>query len=169
MKAAILVAVVSVLTLAGCSSSSHGATAGHSSAATAVASSPSTFSVSGEVTLYGSISTGVDAMTSGAPCMGITNPSMPSEDYEDVVEGAPITVTDGSGATVGVGQLGAGTMSTVNPPDARVCSFSYSVDGITAGRGFYRMTVGDHSTQTYPEAEFKSLPSLALRSALYSG
>jgi hypothetical protein len=157
------------LLLAACSSGGKTASSSsNSSSPVASSSAADTFDLSGTVTLYGAISTGIDSMNPGAACMGILNNDAVDENYEDVTAGASVEVSDGSGATVGVGQLGNGVLGTVNPPDARTCAFPYSVSGVTGGRGFYRLTVGTHSTKTMPETEFRGIGDIDLKSSGYT-
>lgn len=168
--AAVVGAAAISAALSGCSSSGHPTTKASTTTTQTQPSStaPTTFDLAGTLTLYGSISTGVDAMSQGAPCIGILNPSFPDEDFEDIAPGTQVTVVDGTGATVGLGELTGGSMTTVNPPNARVCEFHYSISGIQAGKGFYSMRIGSHATQQQTESTFRDVGDLSLKSALYS-
>lgn len=160
---------VAVLSTA-CSSSTSGAPPSSSTASSPAASSssPTTFDLIGTLTLYGPISTGTDAMTVGATCIGIENPSLPSENFEDIGAGTQITIKDGTGATVGLGTLSTSELQIVNPLESRACSFQMSVTGIEAGKGFYSMLIGNHGTQQTAEADFIGDTELSLKSELYS-
>jgi hypothetical protein len=139
------------LILAGCSSSS-GGKSGQPSSPRASSSAPATFDLAATLTIKGPYSTGVDAMTAGAPCIGINNQGT---DYEDIAAGSPVAVTDGAGATVGVGTLPAGKMTVVDLA-TRECVFDVRVAGIPAGRGIYGLTIGNHSTRQMKEADFRA-------------
>lgn len=65
--------------------------------------------------------------------------------YDDIREGASVTVTDSTGKTVGVGSLGTG----VYDPDSYSCRFLWSVDNV--GRSdFYRVEVSHRGSVTFP-------------------
>lgn len=155
-------AVLALVLLTGCSSS--GAKGGQpATSPPATSRAPATpaggaFDLAATLTIRGPYSTGVDAMTVGAPCIGISNEGV---SYEDIGAGSPLVVTDGAGATVGVGKLAAGTLAVVELV-SRECVFDVSVAGIAGGRGFYSLTIGNHITEQMTEADFRAGPSFTL-------
>lgn len=157
------VALVVAVATAGCSSSGdHKASAPPpTSSASAPAATPaaaSTFDMAATLTIRGPYSTGVDAMTAGAPCLGISNSGV---DYEDIAAGSPLVVLDNAGATAGVGTLPAGEMTTVDLA-TRECVFRVAVAGVVGGKGFYSLRVGEHTTEPMTEADFRAGPTFTL-------
>jgi hypothetical protein len=86
--------------------------------------------------------------------------------YEDVTAGAQVTVTDGAGAVIGLGQLLAPTFTPDSgiPPNPEigsqwgVCGWPFVVTNVPAGRGFYGIEVAHRGAVRYPEADLTSRP-----------
>lgn len=57
--------------------------------------------------------------------------------YDDIEQGAQVVVSDQAGETLGVGNLGAGTLRSAR------CVFGFDIDGVPAGRRFYAVHVGN--------------------------
>lgn len=169
MRLVALVPLIAVL--AACSSGNHPQPAKSTASTTTSPSATTpaaTFDLIGTVRLDGPISGGVDTDTVGASCEGTSNPLVPLEDYEDLVDGAQVTVRDGAGAIVGVGTISHPVIEVADPPDSRVCLFALSVTGIQAGKGFYHMIIGAEGTKVYSEADFRALTEIAIDSISYS-
>jgi hypothetical protein len=87
---------------------------------------------------------------SGIPCAG-------SGGYDDIDEGAQVTVTDQAGTVLAVSRLISGV--TVKDPEYEhltTCMFSWSVLGVPAGRGPYGIEVAHRGVLHYDEARLRA-------------
>lgn len=144
----ILAITTGALLLAGCSSA-----APPPATAPATTTTAPTITVVGQFTLYGPNST---QMTSGSPCFGFIR------GYDNLKQGAPVTVTDAAGVTVGLGQLSEGQFKTVGSAP-RQCDFTFSVPNVPAGKKFYTLSIAGHTKQ-YTEAEIRQPRDLSIGS-----
>jgi hypothetical protein len=141
------VVCVAVTAVAGCSGSSGGSpTAVLSSSRSA----PVLVTVTGSVVLARA-----EIITENGPgttCWAYGNaPTVVAHTtaFDDVKEGAQVVVTDASGATVGVGALGAGVASGTSPADY-VCRFAFTVAGVPSGPKFYGVKIGNQPAKQVP-------------------
>lgn len=102
------------------------------------ATGPSTYRVTGSM----SLARGYDGMTT--PCGGTGG-------YKDIRAGAQVSVSDAEGATVAIGRLEAGTVTS-----GRGCVLPFTVDKVPAGKGFYGIEVSHRGVLRYDEAEFST-------------
>lgn len=121
-------------------------------AATASAA-PTTRTVTG--TLLLDDANGFD-WTSATGCFGVGG-------YEDVRAEAPVTITDGAGATVGLAKLKQGILETApGASAAHACKFTFTVTDVPTGKGFYGVEVARRGTVQYPEQKMFGALSLTL-------
>lgn len=92
---------------------------------------PETFTVSGVFTLTDSRSVDFDYDTM-SDCFGI-------DGYDDIAEGAQVTVRDADGSRVGSGALGEGRLDTFS--DTAACSFRFMVYDVPVSEGIYTVEV----------------------------
>lgn len=81
--------------------------------------------------------------TLNSDCTG----SEASGGYKDLAEGAEVTVTDPTGAAVGLGHLGAGKQA-----HAGECDWPFTVTA-PAGKGIYGVTVAHRNGAKFSEAD----------------
>lgn len=106
--------------------------------AAAALAGPDTFKVAGTVTLKDP-----DGYMSSTNCRG-------KGGYDDIAEGASVTITDAAGATVAIGRLGLGDRQNTG------CVFGFSVTDVPTGRHFYGIEVSHRGVVKFSEAELKS-------------
>lgn len=104
---------------------------------------PKSFRVTGTLTLQDS-----DGYTGTSTCAG-------KRGYDDIGQGAQVTVSDAAGATVAIGRLGPGEKQSFG------CVFNFSVPDVPAGKSFYGIEVSHRGVLKYTEAEI-STANLAL-------
>jgi hypothetical protein len=93
------------------------------------------FTLSGEIVLSG------DSFGASKNCWG-------TGALSDITDGATITVTDGGGATIALGQLTAGDLSS-----GGTCVFNFSVADVPSGKGFYGVEIAHRGIVRFPEAQ----------------
>lgn len=73
--------------------------------------------------------------------------------YRDIRSGAQVTVTDGTGAVLALGQLTMGVVSS-HPviSGGKVCAFSFTVDSVPTGKGIYGIEVSHRGVVRFEEA-----------------
>jgi hypothetical protein len=69
--------------------------------------------------------------------------------YADIRAGAQVVISDSAGATIAVGSLDAGTVTS-----GRGCVLPFSVPGVPSGKGFYGIEVSHRGVLKYNESEF---------------
>lgn len=86
----------------------------------------------------------VNTATAGGSC------TAPAGD-SDIAAGTQVLITNASGKTVGLGELGAGAYPTglVLP----VCDFPFTVTGIPGGQGPYSIAIGDHGKVAFDQKD----------------
>lgn len=100
-------------------------------------STPKTFTLRGTMTLTGdNIPTG----DTSEDCTGYSG-------FDDISEGASVTVYDSTGKVVASGALGAGK------PKSAACVFSVSVPGVPEGSKFYQVEVSHRGKLTVSSAD----------------
>jgi len=104
------------------------------------ASSPSSFTLTGTMTLTG------DNTPSGATSEDCTGYS----GYDDIGAGASVTVYDSSSKVVATGALGVGK------PKSAACVFPVKVAGVPGGSKFYQVEVSHRGKVTVSAAEAKA-------------
>ncbi|MFF5201757.1 hypothetical protein ACFY3B_19360 [Micromonospora parva] len=83
--------------------------------------------------------------------------------YNDVSPGAQVIVTDSTGATVGLGKLSTGILETApGATAADGCKFSFIVQDVPTGKGFYGVEVAHRGSVQYPEQQLFGALSLTL-------
>lgn len=100
----------------------------------------------GDITIRGTVqlSRGDFTWSSGAGCWGTGG-------YKDIREGASVTVTDATGATIAMGQLDQAEPDMDTPSTARACVLHFTVEDVPAGKGFYSVRVTHRDGPQYPE------------------
>jgi hypothetical protein len=76
--------------------------------------------------------------------------------YRDLVEGAPVTITDPAGAVLGSSRLGPLTLDGLG--GAGACNLKFTVPGIPTGKGTYGIEVARRGVTRYDEAKLRSGP-----------
>ncbi|MFI9558911.1 hypothetical protein [Nonomuraea endophytica] len=133
---------VLLLALAGCGTDS------------AAPASPSTFTVTGTVTVPGgSTARGLD----GETCVM-------DGGYSDIAEGAQVVITNAAGTTIALGRLGEGILDTPGPdePYGSHCEFSFKVEKVPAGAAFYGIEVAHRGRLQYTAESIKQPLRLTL-------
>lgn len=128
------------LSISGCTS----AAVGPETAPTGVASAPTptTADVVSKTTLSGTISTPrhPESPLSTKNCLSDAG-------FDDVHEGAQITLRNPSDEIIALAELESGTMTSTG------CSFKFDVKAVPPGHGFYTVDVGNSFRGTYTVAE----------------
>jgi hypothetical protein len=107
-------------------------------AAHAVKASPDTFTLTGDFQLTdGATSDGLGG------CEGTGG-------YDDISEGASITVYDAAGAVIATGALGSSSY------DAPTCTFDVSINNVPGGQHFYKVEVSHRGTVQLSADEAKN-------------
>jgi hypothetical protein len=115
--------------------------------ALATAAGPATLTVSGTFVLTDdNLFLGTDG------CAG-------QDGYSDISTGAAVTVTDGTGAIVGLGRLDSAQLTSTDD-----CTFSFSVADVPAGKNFYGVEVTHRGAVKYAEADLAEPLALTLGS-----
>lgn len=112
---------------------------------------PDTLSAAGTIRVR---ATPPDERVEGGPCIAAPG-------YDDIAEGADVTVTDDRGATVGTSQLRSGTLKFIDNGNVW-CSFTFIVRGIPAGKKFYALTAGQRDPEQLTEADLHSSINLQI-------
>jgi len=76
--------------------------------------------------------------------------------YQDLVDGAQVAVLDASGAVIGVGALVSTGLELIDGGDAlneAYCGFTFRVEDVPKGSGFYGLEIASRDALRYPEAE----------------
>jgi hypothetical protein len=99
----------------------------------------------GSSTLHGSVTlTTSDGLSrSGSACSGTGG-------YEDLTGGAPVTITNESGAIIATGSLDAGVSDATYP--TVVCHFAYTISNVPAAK-FYTVEVSHRGGLTYSQEQ----------------
>ncbi|WP_215789706.1 hypothetical protein [Paractinoplanes bogorensis] len=108
---------------------------------------PKTLTVSGTMALHDD-----DLLSYDGGCAG-------NGGYDDISDGASVTVTDAGGEIVGLGSLTGSTMVS-----GTECDFSFTVTGVPAGKGFYGVEVSHRGSVKYAEADLASPVGVTLGS-----
>ncbi len=103
-----------------------------------------TFTITGKVLLTAS-----GATFNGVMCRG-------KGGYEDMRDGAQVTVTDAAGATIALGKLGGGLSGGSS------CDFPFEVANVPSGHAFYGVTVGGRKGLQFNEVQARQPVTLAL-------
>lgn len=88
----------------------------------------------------------------GDPCTALGG-------YGDITQGAAVTIGDGSGRTLAVTGLGAGSVG--GDESQALCDFPFTVT-VPAGRGTYTVAVSHRGTQVFTEGQIESPVTLTL-------
>jgi hypothetical protein len=102
------------------------------------------FTLHGTLTLHGATS-----VIPGTGCQG-------KGGYQDIGPGAAVTVTDESGSLLAKGKLERGS----EYPE--FCVMGFDVDGVPAGKKFYKVEVSHRGQMSYTEAEARRRVDLQL-------
>lgn len=106
------------------------------------------FTATGEFTLLDTFQD--DYGRGGSLCSG-------SGGYDDIREGAQVEIRDEAGNIVGVGELEASRMiHNVG------CRFSFTIEGVDSGSGFYEVEVSHRGTISYTQEELEDGIELTL-------
>jgi hypothetical protein len=126
----------------------HGNTGGHAATRsgatqqTSIPASPRIHTIAGTLDV---VTQALFGLPAGASCYVPTA-------YGGEMNGDQVTVTDGSGSTLGVGTL---TNGTVTGPGATICEFSFTVSDVPDS-SFYGVTVDGHSGPQYSKGQLQS-------------
>lgn len=132
MKTLVTATVAVVLLVAGC-----GADGGSSATGTTASSTPSGFKVQGVVSVSaGKTVPGQTEYTDGGDCVL-------GGGYDDIRQGAQVTVKDQSGNVVALGALDAGHIQRQR------CQFGFTVENVPDGKDFYSVEVSHRGELKY--------------------
>ncbi|WP_371617060.1 hypothetical protein [Streptomyces sp. NBC_00454] len=134
--AAVVLAVTQALTLGGVA-----AVAGSGQDAS---KAPKTFQLNGVFVLSDADSVGNSS--SAGRCFGTGG-------YNDIREGASVTVYDKAGTVLAVGSLGASTFTDGGYKGVDKCAYKVAVDGVPTGAGFYQVEVSHRGKVNLSEAD----------------
>lgn len=83
--------------------------------------------------------------------------------YQDIRDGAAVTVTDPAGKVLAISQLGAGAVAE-HPTiaGAKTCLFEFTVPGVPAGAGIYGIEVSHRGAVRFEEARLGGSVQLTL-------
>lgn len=123
---------------------------GVTAAALLTGSNPATFTVNGTFVLNGNQGTAFDT-TSGDMAVSSDNSCFGTSGYNDVQQGAEVTISSASGTTLVVGALQGGTYTA-----GTGCQFTFSVAGVPSGRGPYGVSVTHRGTTHFSEQDMES-------------
>lgn len=109
------------------------------------------FLFAGDLTVRGKlVLTGSSEVYAGnTNCRGIKG-------YDDIRQGAQITVTDATGAVIAIGALGAGEAT------GKACEFSFTINGVPSGEGFYGIEISHRGVLRYAEGDLDGPLTLSL-------
>ena len=96
---------------------------------------PRTYRITGTLTL-------ADGFSASTTCSG-------KGGFRDISEGAQVTITDSTGATIALGHLGTGRVDTGG------CVFPFEVADVPAGKEFYGIEVSHRGVIKYGENEVR--------------
>ncbi len=122
----------------------------HQQAAPTTTTAPPTYTITGSLVLEGTLfsldNTDTISYQRGGACWGTNG-------YDDVKEGAQVTVENENGATIGTSALDAGQLAEdpakMRDPTAKTtCSFSFVVRDVPKAR-FYKVEVSHRGQVTY--------------------
>jgi hypothetical protein len=131
MRRLIVLAVAAVMA-AGCGQGSKGSTA-----TTAQATTTTLPTISGTAELHSA--DGVLELDDGT-CTGTSG-------YDDLTEGASVTLRDEHGTTIGTSALGPGTLSGAGL--SKVCTFPFTITDVPTSAKFYAVEVSHRGAVTY--------------------
>lgn len=121
----------------------------------------------GDITVKGSISVGplgsVDSDGGNAPAAD-GDPCQAMDGYDDITQGATVTIGGSTGQTLAVGALGQGVETNVDDSAGTPlgdCVFPFAVK-VPGGQSAYTVTVSHRGTQTVTPAEAQSGVALTL-------
>lgn len=121
--------------------------------AVAATSAPAARVVTGTLTLTDE--DGID-WSSSAGCFGTGG-------YDDIRGGVQVVITDPAGGTVALGKLDQGKLDgTVPGQTADLCKFTFAIQGVPAGKGFYGVEVSHRGRVQYPERQLFGALALTL-------
>jgi hypothetical protein len=149
MRKVILLGLVLTVALSGCS------------ATTTSANGPSTFKTTGSI----SVPSGADPRYVGTPCSGFrgVDDQPIAGNYSDIKTGAQVVVKDGSGKTIALSTLDAGTLAQASGSATLVCRSSFALKGLPNAK-FYSIHIGNstRSDVQFTESEMKAGPAISL-------
>jgi hypothetical protein len=122
---------------------------GQDAPAPAASPTPAVLSVHGSLLLADS--TGVLNLD-GYHCQGMRG-------YDDIRQGAAVTITDASGTTIGLGSLSEGMMESSGL--TRKCRFTWQVE-VPKGKGFYGVEISHRGKVAVAEADTWTAMSVSL-------
>jgi len=142
------------------------ACSGGSGSTSGTTTSPATFEVTGAMTvspdyaqLWRDAGGAKDAASiEGLECQG-------GSGYGDIATGSQVTVRDGAGKVVAVGQLAKGVARPVGKDgefSAANCSFALTVNGVPKGSAFYSVEVAHRGQVQFAAADIQKPLSLNL-------
>lgn len=152
------------LMLAACGAAGSPATTSATSSPSPTASSPSTIYVTGYIGAPISIRSATQ-LSAGkdSPAIG-AEPCATKDGYDDIHEGAQVTVTDENGKVVGLGNLTSAGL-WADAPDTLVimsqCRFNFTV-AVPSGATFYRIEVAHRGVVRYTASEVATEVHLTL-------
>jgi hypothetical protein len=114
---------------------------------------PAAIAIDGTLELDGVVGPGWKV---GVECWG-------NRGYDDIREGAQVTVTDRDGAVLALGRLLAGVV-TDDPrlEGAKTCVFGFTVLAVPAGKGIYGVEVAHRGIVRFEEAKLAAAIGLTL-------
>ena len=86
----------------------------------------------------------------------VHGPCIVEAGYQDHVDGAQVAVLAASGAVIGVGALVSTGLELIDGGDALTeayCGFTFRVEDVPKGSGFYGLEIASRDALRYPEAE----------------
>ena len=104
-----------------------------------------TFTVTGTMTISGLSGTGIQTGIAGS-CKGTGG-------YSDLAPGAEVVISDSTGRTLAIGQVGS-TKSSKS--DDLHCTLPFEVEQVPLGKGFYGVQVGHRNAVQFTEAQLKA-------------
>lgn len=138
---------------------------GSGSTPTAAASSPSPsqITITGTLTLMFGASFDPNArdtaVTGTQP--RLNDPCVAIGGYNDITQGAAVTIGGQTGQTLGIGALSAGNVGVTGAENNAVCLFDFSV-AVPSGQSVYTVTISHRGTQTFTPAEVQQTLQLSL-------
>jgi hypothetical protein len=141
-------ALAAVLLLAGC---------GNGPSTSTVVGSPSadSFRLSGTITVKADEL--ASERTDGGDCYT-------SDGYDDIREGAQLTVKDETGTVIAIGLLDPGHVGEMNVAHttALKCIFGFSADNVPEGKAFYIVEISHRGEMKYSRAQLSDSIALTL-------
>ncbi len=97
--------------------------------------------------------------------VALGDPCTLRDGYADLGEGASVTIRDGKGEIVAMGDLGKPKLAA-NPGDTKVhqtyCQAMFIVADVPVGRGFYSIEVSNRGEVEFAEADLFGTPLLTI-------